>query len=314
MKVNLIQLPAINGRLQQPIPVAAGQVIRVQVVKTEGNQAWLQLGGHVVKAEARVALNKGDSLQLQVARVQPDLIEMKVIPNAQAGRNVESILPQLGLPNNSAIKEIIAQMIHFGLPLSPAAVQELYTFIKSHQFKQDVIQTLTWLKSIGLKTTRQDDVDALAALHRFLRGDMTENEEIRFFQFLNQTANEALGAYNISGWPMPGGHIYLISQDSRSGRPSSENTMVLLRVDSDRLQELWFKLQMAGQYLHIGINCSNEEAREIIQQESVHLQAALQSAGYQLGPLTIRVQDNPATVLDFIPGAASQSLTVDVEV
>jgi hypothetical protein len=220
----------------------------------------------------------------------------------------------LGLPNNPAVKEIIAQMVHFGLPLNPAAVQELYGFIKGHQVKLDIVQVLAWLKSVGVKTSGNKDIQALASLQKFLRGDLTENEEIRFFKFLNQTSNDALGAYNISGWPMPDGHIYLVSRDSKAERPAPQNTMVLLRINSSQLQELWFKLEMINQNLCIDINCSNQMAREILTREAVQLQSAMQSAGYRLDSLTISVQENPATILDFIPGAGAQSLSVDVQV
>lgn len=314
MKVNLIQLPAINGRLQQPIPVAAGQVIRVQVVKAEGSQVWLQLGGHVIKADARVALNKGDRLQLQVASVQSDLIQMKVLPESIPAKNIDSVFTQLGLPNNPVVKDIVAQMVKFGLPLSPPAILELLSFIKGNHFKDDIIQMLVWLKSIGIKTTSNRDVEALAALKKFLRGDLTENEEIRFFQFLNQTSNEALGAYNIFGWPMENGHIYLITRGSKQEKPGPENSQVLIRLNSAALQELWFKLEMVNQALNIDISCTSSGSHAILVREMVGLERALQAAGYRTGKIEAKILEQPATVLDFVPGSSNETLNIDLQV
>lgn len=314
MKVNLIQLPAINGRLQQPIPVAAGQVIRVQVIKAEGSQVWLQLGGHVVKADARIALSQGEHLQLQVASVQPDLIQMKVLPETFPSKTIDSVFTQLGLPGNPIVKDIVAQMVRFGLPLSSTAILEMFNFVKGYQFKDDIIQMLVWLKSIGIKTTGERDVEALAALKKFLRGDLTENEEIRFFKFLNQTSNEALGAYNIFGWPLENGHIYLIARDSKQEQPRMDNSQVLIRLDSAALQELWFKLYMSGQTLNLEISCSSPTAQEIIVRETKHLETALQTAGYQTGKTTVQLLKIPQTILDFIPGSGSQSLSLDIKV
>ncbi len=313
MKVNLIQLPAINGRLPQPIPVDAGQVIRVQVVKAEGSQVWLQLGGHVVKADARLALNQGDSLQLQVASVRPDLIEMRVLPETTSAPKAASIITQLGLPNNPAVKDVVAQMVRFGLPLSPVAIMEMYTFIKGHQIKNDVIQMLVWLKSVGVKATRDKDVQALDALKKFLRGDLTENEEIRFFQFLNQTSNDMLGAFNIWGWPLDDARVYLLTRDSKQARPGADNVTVLLRIDSTALQELWFQLEMAGDILNVGIHCQSQTARRVLEREAGRLQQALQSAGYRAGDFRVQVWDKPATILDFIPDYSINTVRIDLQ-
>lgn len=314
MKVNLIQLPTINGRLQQPIQVAAGQVIRVQVVKAEGNQVWLQLGGHVVKADARVKISPGEHLQLQVASVRPDLIEMKVLPEGLPAGKAASLISELGLPNNPVTKDVVAQMIRFGLPLSPAAIMELYTFVKSRQFRGDVVQMLAWLKSIGVKAAGDQDVQALAALKRFLRGDMTENEEIRFFQFLNQTSNETLGAFNIRGWPLEGGHIYMVTRGSRPVRPGADDVRVLVRIDSVSLQELWFQLELIGEQLNVSIHCQTEAARQALEGTGEKLQRALQSAGYRTGDFQIRVLERPATILDFIPDPSLSTLKIDLQV
>ncbi len=314
MKVNLIQLPAINGRLPQPIPVAAGQVIRVQVVKAEGSQVWLQLGGHVVKADARVELSQGDHLQLQVAGVRPDFIEMRVLPGTISAQKSASIITQLGLPNNPVVKDVVAQMVRFGLPLSPAAIMEMYAFIKGRQINGDVLQMLVWLKSIGVKATRDKDVEALDALKRFLRGDLTENEEIRFFQFLNQTSNDMLGAFNIWGWRLDDAHIYLVTRYSKQTRPGADNVKVLIRIDSAALQELWFQLEMACDSLNVRIHCQSEAVRRVLEGEAEKLHLALQSAGYRTGDFRIQVLEKSVTILDFIPDYSINTVKIDLQV
>ena len=315
MKMNSIDITSkISNQLQQRLSLRPGQIIKAQVIKSEGNQVLLQLGSNLLKAQTKIPLKMGDRLQLQVESAQHNSIELKIVNDAARLKPEDAALLKLGLKSQEEINIIFRQMVKFNLPISQAAIMELYSLIKGKKINEDMSQLLIWLKSVGVKVESEKDFQALEALKKFFKGELLGDEETRFYSFLNESENNIYGGYNIFSWPVAGHHIFLLTRGSNRERVQPESCKLFLQLNSRSFEELWFKIELANNSLKAGIICNSNKYQTILAGEVARLCQALQAAGYKIDDIDVEVSATKLTILDFIPEEPSRIFNINCQV
>jgi hypothetical protein len=115
----------ISSQLQQKLLLMPGHVIKAQVAKVEGRQIMLQVGSKLFKAEAKIPLNIGDRLKLQVQTAQNNLIELKIMNENYEVKQKDTIFLRLGLKPQEEIEAIFKQLAKFNMPVSEPVIMEI---------------------------------------------------------------------------------------------------------------------------------------------------------------------------------------------
>jgi len=315
MKMNSINITSkISHQLQQKLSLKPGQIIKVQVVKSEGNQVLLQLGSNLLKAQTIVPLNTGDRLQLQVESAQNNSIELKIVSEANRLKPEEAALMKLGVKPQEELYTVFRQLVKFNLPVSQAAIMEIYSLVTGKKITEDLTQLVVWLKTVGVKVDSEKDLQALQALHKFFQGEIPDDEENRFFTFLNNNQNNIYGGYNIFGWPVAGQHIFLLTPGSKRDRLQPENCKLLIQVNSHSFEELWCKIELAKNNMTAGITCNSDKYRTILTREVDGLCQGLQAVGYHIDNIDVEVSHDKLTILDFIPQQPPRFFDINYQV
>jgi len=303
MKLDSINVTSkISNQLQQKLSLMPGKIIKAQVIKSEGNQVLLQLGNNLLKAQTKVLLNPGDRLKLQVESAQPNVVELKIVNDTPRLKPEDAALVKLGIRPQEEMNNILRQMVKFNLPLSQAAILELYSLIKGFKLTEDLTQLAVWLKTVGVKVESEKDFQALEGLQKFFERELADNEESRFITFLNESENNIYGGYNIYCWPLAEHHIFLLTQGSKREQVQPEKCKLLLQLNSRNFEELWFKIELSKQELKAGIICNSDKYQAILAGEVGWLCQALVSAGYKIDDIAVEVSETKLTILDFITG------------
>lgn len=301
MKLNNINVTSkISNQLQQKLSLTPGKIIKAQVIKSERNQVLLQLGSNLLKAQTKVPLNPGDRLKLQVESAMNNSIELKIVNDAARLKPEDAILLKLGIRPQEEMNNILRQLVKFNLPISQAAILELYSFIKGFKLTEDLTQLTVWLKTIGVKVESEKDFQALEVLQKYFQGELVDKEESRFSAFLNESENNIYGGYNIFGWPLAEHHIYLLTRGSKHERLQPEGCKLVLQINSRNFDELWVKIELSQQELKAGIICNNDKYQTVLAEEVGGLCQALVAAGYKINDIAVKVSDIKLTILDFI--------------
>lgn len=301
MKTNNINITSkISPALQQKLSLKPGQIIKAQVVQSEGKQVLLQLGNNILKAQAKVPLNTGDSLALQVESVRDQTIELKLVQNAVQMNPEDKALVKLGIKPQPEMYMALRQLVNFNLPVSQSSVLELYNLIHEYKSNEALIRMAAWLKTVGIKVESEKDFLTLQTLHKFLKHELPVDNEERLFSFLNDKESMVFGGCNIFGWPIAGQHVFLLTPESKREQLRPENCRLVLQLNSTSLKEIWVKLQLNRNTLRTGIVCSEHKYKAILSREARGLGEALQAAGYNVTAIDIEVSPSKLTILDFI--------------
>ncbi len=315
MKMNSINIISkIGNQLQQHLSLKPGQIIKAQVIKSEGNQVLLQLGNNLLKAQTKVLLNPGDRLKLQVESAQSNSIELKIVNDAARPKPEDAVLLKLGIRPQEEMNAILRQLVNFNLPITRADILELYSLIKGFRFTEDLTKLMVWLKTVGVKAESNKDFEALQGLQKFIKGELSGDEETRFFSFLNESENNIYGGYNIMGWSVAGQHIYLLTRGSKRDPLQSEGCKLVLQLNSRSLEELWFKIELANNNMKTEIVCNSDKYQTILTREVTGLCQSLQGAGYKIDNIAVEVSDTKLTILDFIPQQPPRLFDINLKV
>jgi Flagellar hook-length control protein FliK. len=315
MKANSINITSqISPALQQKLSLKPGQIVRAQVVKSEGKQVLLQLGKNILKAQAKVPLKAGDRLELQVESAREQEIELKIIKDAVQLKPEDTALIKLGFKPQEEMYTVLRQLVKFNLPVTQASILELYNLISQYQSTESMIQAAAWLKTIGIKVESEKDFIALETLHRFFKRELPADKEERLFSFLNEKENTVFGGYNIFSWPVAGQHVFLLTPESKRERLQPESCRVLLQLNSRSLEDIWVKLELDRKVLKAGIICSHRKYRTILSRETRGLKEALQAAGYTIEAIDVEVNPDKLTILDLIPQQPRQLYEVNYQI
>ncbi|MEW6622013.1 MAG: flagellar hook-length control protein FliK [Bacillota bacterium] len=286
-----------------------GQVVKAEVVKTKGSEILLKTAGTLIKAEAQAYVPEGRELNLLVELIKPGLIRLKILDNnKQIIKAEESLLAALGLKPSDELQEIVKEMVRFKLALNRENVLALQNLLRQVDFndaapKGNLTELAAWLKSINL----EGDGKSLLKLHSLLTGKLDELEEAMLFKFINKTECGILGGYNVFGWPFGQGHLYLLTQLPKGETVSLGQSILVLRLTSQFMGELWFRIQHDNVGLQLMVICPNEAVQETIQCEGEELLKALEKSGYSNVKLNVKIQDN-LSILSFIPGPLPEDI------
>ncbi|MEA4924170.1 MAG: hypothetical protein VB084_02560 [Syntrophomonadaceae bacterium] len=315
MKTNSINITSkISPALQQKLSLKPGQIVKAQVVKFEGKQVLLQLGSNILKAQAKVPLKTGDRLQLQVETVRDQAIELKIIKDSVRLKPEDTALTKLGLKPQDELYPVLRQLVKFNLPVSQAAVLELYHLMREYQANEELVRLAAWLKTIGVKAESANDFQALQELQKFLKHELPADQDKRFFNFLNDKESIIYGGYNIFGWPVAGQHIFLLTPGSKRERLQPENCRLLLQLNSRSFEELWVKIEMNRNTMKAGIICSQNKYKTILSGEVKALGEALRYAGYNIDAVEVEVNPGKLTIVDFIPQQTPNLFEVNYQI
>ncbi len=308
---NISILSRITNELNRSLSLTTGQVIKAQVIKSDGNYILLQYGSYLIKAKTDLKLKTGTRLNLVVESAENELFNLKIINNNEKIKSENTAILTPGLKPNQDLGTIAKQLIKFNMPISLEFITELNKYLKKKQLSADISQLVVWLKSVGIKVDSEEDTHALKDLQRFFQGLLSSDQE-RFFKLLNETESQYMGGLNICGWPLGKHHIYLIKQGFKSEQLLSESYKLAIKVDSLALQELWFVIELANNRMTANILCANEEYRNILQKEVVNLWEALEGAGYLVNDLAIKVDKSKITIFDLLPEQEISNVNVQV--
>jgi hypothetical protein len=304
----------VSSQLQQKMPLAPGQVIKAQVIKTEGRQIILQVGSNLLKAETKTPLNAGDRLKLQVQAAQNDLIELKILNENNGVKQENIVFLRLGLEPQEELQTILQQLVKFNMPVSQPALVEIYNLVKKYKLTEDLSQLIIWLKSVGIKVDSQKDIQTLKSLQKFIKGEIPSDQEAHFLNFLNGTENNSFGGYNIFGWPVAGHHVYLLTQEFKRKQLQADNCKLFLRVNSQSFEDIWFKMEFINNTLDAVIICNCEKYKKILDREVNLLSEAFQNAGYQINNIPVEVCKSKITIFDLIPDTGQDFASINLEV
>lgn len=287
-------------QLQQQFSLKPGQIIQGKVLDIQGNNLLLACSSTMIKARTEVRLRQGEKVRLMVASVTPNLIKLKLVPEGEPIKPGTVMLLKLGIEPQENLEEITQELLRYKLPVTSEGVMKIDGFLSRYNLERDLLPLLIWLKSVGINVSTKEDVAALRKLQSFFQGELSAKEEARFFQFLNQTENIMQGGYNISGWPLDKHHLYLITSTPRGEKLLPGNCTLILKVVSQSLDDLWFKIDYRQQRLQMSVVCSQEDYKSILEKEIYFLQDNLKHAGYQVGEMVVEVR-KANTVFDFLP-------------
>jgi len=314
MKTNIINIsPKESSQLLHKLSLKPGQIVRTQVIRIDGSQILLQFGSNILAAKTKVPLKTGERLRLVVESAHDGFIELKIVnDNDELNSNSMTSL-KLGTTSQDKLEEVVRQLLKFSMPVNQETLMEINSLMKRHDLSDDMMQLIVWLKSIGVKVDSEKDVKVLEDLLMFFKGELSSNEETPFFEFLNQTENNILGAFNILGWPIGRHYIYLLTLGSKSDGTLKDGCKVVIKINSQSLGELWFKIELISKKLNADIICSNDQYKVILAKEVNLLCKALQTAGYQIKDIPIEV-GNVKTVLDLIANSNPKIPHINIEI
>ena len=127
--------PAVTLRLPTNLRTglqlfSPGAVIHGKVTGQDGNSVFLRLGEHTLKAEARVPLEVGQSIQLKVEGQNQGQIQLQLVKTPftkMATADLTNTLTQLKMPVNEANVALAKTMVEHNIPLT----KENFTFMKT---------------------------------------------------------------------------------------------------------------------------------------------------------------------------------------
>jgi len=313
MNVNSINSSSKISVQQQPkLSLSPGQVISAQVIKSEGGQLLLQYGSYLFKAKTDLALKPGERLKLSVESTNDNSINLKIINETETKRPENTTLLTPSLKPDQNMEAVARQLMKFNLPVSLEVITELNRFIKKNKLPADIGQLVVWLKAVGIEVDSAQDLKALQVLQRFFQGELSGDQEPRYFDLLNETENQYAGGLNIYGWPLGQHHVYLIKEGSKSETLLPDSCNLAIKVDSAALQELWFVIELANNTMTASIFCTHEKYKNILDMEAVNLKAALEGAGYLVKDLTIKVDKSKTTIFDLLPEQEISNVNLQV--
>ena len=227
MKMNGINITSTKtNQLSARLSLPPGKIVKAQVIKLEGNQAFLELGSSLLKAKTKVPLRIGDRLRLVVESNNMGLIKLKILNEGEKPKPENMVLQRLGISTQKDLETIVQQFLKFNMPVNPETIREMNRLVNKYKLNNDMSELIVWLKSVGIKVDSEKDIQALEVLRRFFRGELSGDEEARSFKFINETEKMNFGGYNISGWSIGENHIYLLTPESK-GEPVRPETCTL---------------------------------------------------------------------------------------
>jgi hypothetical protein len=290
-----------------------GQIINAQIIKSEGNQIMLQYGSYLFKAQTDMALKPGEKLKLSVESVKDSLIHLKIIDGKES-KQPASITALLipGLKPDSNLETMARQLTKFNLPVNLEFLTELNKFLKKNKLSSDIGQLVVWLKSAGIEVNSEQDIKALQVLYKFFQGELTNEQEPRYFDLLNGTENQYAGGLNIYGWPLGNHHVYLIKEGPKNETLLADNCKIAIKANSSAFQELWFIIEFANYHLTANIFCAEEEFKKILEPEAINLTSALEGCDYQVKDVTVKVNQKKATIFDLLPEKEINNINIKI--
>jgi len=315
MKTNIINMSGKeSSQLLQKLSLTPGQIVRTQVIKIiAGSQVLLQFGSNILAAKTKVPLKTGERLRLVVESAHDGFIELKIVNDDDELNSNSMTSLKLGSKPQDKIEEVVRQLLKFSMPVNQETLMELKSLIKRYQLSDDMMQLIVWLKSVGVKVDSEKDVKALEDLQKFFKGELSSNEEKPFFEFLNQIENNILGGFNIFGWSLGRHYIYLLTLGSKSDGMLNDACKVVIKINSQSLGELWFKIELVSKKLNADIICSNDQYKMVLEKEVNLLCKALQTAGYQIKDIPIEVS-NVKTILDLITNSNQKISNINLKI
>ncbi len=308
MRTSGINISTQNlNNLQQKLSLSKGQVVKGQVADVHGNKVVLKLGTAVLKAESQVPLQQGQLLRLLVEGITDNIIKLRVVSEEGLVKPEAVLLSRLGLQPSKELELMVQQLLRFKLPIDPEMIKLLSNLTKMEGFSSDMLMLAAWLKSVGIDVRSYEDMKELIQLLKMLKGQMSQKEEAQFFKFLNRQENQMLSGYNLYGWPFDKHHLYLIADGSKNSKLNPDNCTLVLKVASNALGDVWFKINYNDSSLKVNIICNGENSRELLEKESDTLRNGLSVVGYSIEQLVVNV-GLINTVLDLIP-APKQTIT-----
>ncbi len=300
-------------QIHRDLNLKQGQIVRGTVLEVKGNVINLKIGTATVKAETRVSLKSNIDLNFLVESTKNGVIKLKIIPDGQNIKSETIILSKLGINPNNNLENILSQLVKFKLPFSQQLLGEFNNFINNNKLPIESASLLVWLKSLGIKVENLKDIEELKNFMKFFKGSSSSEDELKFFNFLNKTKNTVLGGYNVFGWPLGDNQLYLLTTGSKKDEILSSNCILALKIFSDHLGELWFKINYSEKSLNVNIYCNNDDSKKVLQEEVNILQYALNKSGYYISEIEIEVRDIN-NVFDFIPADAGSIAGINYKV
>jgi len=302
MNTGNIHIPTSNVKqLQQRFNFMPGQVMRGQVINVQGTQALLQFNAGFLTVQTQANLKKGDNLKLLVESVAPTRIKLKIMPENEAISPEKIVLLRMGIQPQEDVRNIISQLMKYQLTVNPEFIEGMSNLTRELKLSSDILPLFIWLKSLGIEVENEADIKDLVRLRDFLGGKLEETEQTNFFKFLNKTETQVLGGINIFGWPLGGNnHIYLLSKQSKKEMVDPDNCSLVIRVETKRFAELWFRLEHTANTLRVQLICSLDEQKVQIEPYLIKLQKNLESSGYKIDNITVEVRQ-VKNILDFLP-------------
>lgn len=308
MRTSGINISTQNlNNLQQKLSLSKGQVVKGQVADVHGNKVVLKIGTAVLKAESQVPLQQGQVLKLLVEGISDNIIKLRVISEEGLVKPEAVLLSRLGLQPSKELELIVQHLLRFKLPIDPEMIKLLTNLTKMEGFSSEMLMLAAWLKSLGIDVRSYEDMKELVQLLKMLKGQMSPKEEVRFFNFLNRQENQVLAGCNLYGWPFGKHHLYLITDGSKSNKLNPEDCTLVLKVASNALGDLWFKINYNDSSLRVNIICTGENNKELLEKEADTLRNGLHDVGYSVEQLGVNV-GTINTVFDLIP-ASQQTIT-----
>jgi len=314
MNINNINISSsVSAPPQLKLSLNPGQIINSQVIKSEGSQIILQYGGYLFKAQTDLVLKPGERLKLSVESINDNIINLKIIGGTETNQaeKITAFLPP-GQKNDSNMEAIARQLTKFNLPVSLELLTELNKFIRKNKLSIEIGQLMVWLKSAGIEVNSQQDIKALQVLYKFFRGELTNEQEPRYFDLLNTAENQFVGGLNVFGWPLGNHHVYLIKEGPKNEALLADNCKLAIKVNSSAFQELWFLVEFANHNLTANIFCTDEEFKKVLETEAINLKSALEGAGYQVKDVTVKVNINKATIFDLLPEKEINNINIEI--
>lgn len=287
-------------KLQQQLSLREGQVIKAEVVQIKGKKILLKIGTTILNAETKVPLQKGENLQLLVELLKDNFIKLKIIPEGETIKRETIMLSRLGVKPQENLEQTAQQLLKFKMPLAKEILGEISTIVKRHNLPKEILPLVVWLKSVGLKLDTKEDLQEIKNMLRFFKGELSSQEETKFFRLLNESESTILGGYNIYGWPLDNHHLYLLTSNSKGERIRPESCTVIIKMASQAFGDLWFKINYLGNTLKISITCNNELHKKVLEGEVALLQKGLQAIGYRVSEVKVETEEID-TVFDLIP-------------
>lgn len=314
MKILNVSIPTESiSKIKKNLSLAEGKIIKAQVIKAHGNNLVLRIGNTTLNALTEVNLNKGDNLQLLVESMKDDVIKLKILPEGEVVGKETILLSRMGIKPERGSESVVRELVRFKMPITLESISEINNFMRLNDLPKDVLPILLWLKSSGVKVLSKDDAEQLVNLNRFFKGELSENENEKFFKFINKTESIILGGYNIYAWPLREHQVYLLTDNSKKEKPEARNSTLVIKVVSQNFGDLWFKIRYSSQGLNVGVQCKEEKWKKMLAGEIGHLKENLKLSGYQINEMDVYI-GHKSTIMDFVPINSKSATGVNYEV